>query len=349
MKKLQVNTNPPIRAYLSYAHILSSIHIDGTTNDWFYSNFISLYSVDGTDDIWKVLQCLPDTYTLLHDQYIYRVFHINQEIVDFDEDIINNLKRWIDKEYYVIYYLDEFHLQGARAFKKAHQPHAQLFYGYNDEKKEFHILNFAENNNYEPITISYDDVMTALITEEMIQEYDWTVLKYQNPRLLKKNDNTEDCFDISIILDQLRDYLNSTSSYMNYLSNCDLNWLANRNKILWGVDVYDNLISYKLKSKEKTEYEPFHLLWEHKQVMVSRFEYLEKKLGIEVPDRIFKSLKELVNKAQNIRFSIMKDNMRKTNCEENKIISLLEEIKQLEIVTLGDAINFLESELKLTQ
>lgn len=340
-KKLPINLNPPIKAYLSYAHILSMILPHEENEDWFYSSFIQLYSQQDTTNSWVALQFTPDTHDLLHDQYLYQVFSLNPQIIDLGKDIIiDSLIKWISNDYYIMYYLDEYYLPGTVYFQKEHIAHAQFFYGYNQENKTFSILNFSQDNNYESIDISYDDLINSLLTDEIIKKYNWIDLIYHNPKLIRKSDHVRKDFDLSIIIEQLSDYTTSKKAYSSYLHNSHINECKN---IAWGIDVYDNLIKYINKTNFNSEYMPFHLLWEHKVIMLERFNFLIKKYNVNIPDSLITNQKQIIALTNQLRFlSLSLEYSKKNNIETfDKMINLLSEIKTKEFQNLTAVIKCL--------
>lgn len=340
-KQLPVNLNPPIKAYLSYAHILSMILPHEENEDWLYSNFIHLYSQKNTSNSWLVLQFTPDTHDLLHDQYLYQLFSLNQQIIDLDKDIIiDSLIKWISNDYYIMFYLDEYYLPGTKYYQKEHIAHTQFFYGFNKENRTFSILNFSQDNNYESIDISYDDLLKSLLTDEIIKKYNWVDLIYHNPRLLKKLYITRKDFDLDIIINQLKDYTASKKIYSSYLHNSHINECRN---IAWGIDVYDNLKKYINDAKFKSDYMPFHLLWEHKVLMLERFSFLKKKFDISIPDNLIVNQKKIITLTNQLRFLSLSIEYSNRNDKETftKMINLLSEIKGKELENLTAVINFL--------
>lgn len=345
-KILPINLNPPIKAYLSYAHILSMLLTDKENEEWFYTNFIQLYSQKNTSNSWTALQFTPDTHALLHDQYLYQVFSLNSQIIELKQDMmIDSLKKWISNDYYIMYYLDEFYLPGTKYFQKEHIAHAQFLYGFDDNKKTFSILNFTPEMNYESIEITYNDLTNSLLTDEMIEEYNWTDLKYHNPKLIRKSNHVRKDFDLNVSLEQLKDYLNSKGSYTIYQHNSHINECKN---VVWGIGVYENLIEYINTTQLKSEYMPFHMLWEHKAIMLERFEFLNSKYNIEIPKEILVMQKETISFTNQLRFLSLSLEYSNNNDSQifQKMTDLLLKIKDIEIKTLTDLIKYLEISLK---
>lgn len=341
-KMLPIRKNPPIKAYLNYAHLLSIILTEDDADEWFFSNFIQLYSHRNSVVSWSIVQLLPDNYYLLHDQYLYNVHHLNSEIVGLDkEQIVDLLIKWIDNGYYIIYYLDEYYLPGTQLYQKVHFPHAQLLYGYDKTKEIFNTLNYTETREYTSIDISFKDVENSLITEELYREVDWSsFLRHDNPRLIKRtNKTTEEISTVKDIIEQLKDYLNSYGSYIHAQHNHEI---AGLKDLVWGISIYDNFCNYLHKTGDNRSFEPFQLLLEHKQVMVMRFEFLEKKYNIKIPQTICDGLEEVEQLAQKLRNLSVKYIFKKEEKLKNRMIELLMLIKVREKAVLAEALAHLE-------
>lgn len=341
-KTLPVNLDPPIKAYLSYAHILSMLLVDNESDDWIYSNFIQLYSQKDTSSSWTVLQFMPDTHNLVHDQYLYKSFSLNPEIEDLGKEvIIDKLRRWIDKEYYIIFSLDEYYLPGTKLCGVEHIPHAQFIYGYNDEKQTFSILNYDPEANYASIEISYENLLQSLVTEEMITEWKWPDLVWHNPKLLKKCNYVRKDFDLSFITAQFKEYRRGYGSHIYPLTS---SFLREGEDKVWGIDIYDNLISYLDKTLLSTEYMPYHLLWEHKTMMLRRLEYIEKRYEVEIPRIVRELWDEVEGTANTVRFLALSLEYEESQDSESidQIREALVTCKEQEIKALDATIPLLE-------
>lgn len=348
-KKLDIKTDPPIKSYLHYSQSLSIILADDKTNEWFYSNFIQLYSKKGASQEWDLLQILPDSFDLLHDQYFHQVSHLNNEIINIDKDnIIELVKKWINNSYYVLMYVDEYFLPGTQIYKRGHYPHAQLVYGYNDEEKKLYIMNFNDKVEYGSIEVDYEHFIESMLTDDLIDKFGWSHLKYQNPRLIKTTENNiKSEFCINILINQLQDYIDGKVPYSKFLYNRDINYIENS---VWGIDIYKNLISYLECTPENTSllprslFIPFNLLWEHKDVMINRLEFLKLKYNLTIPDYLISKFKKISKLCHRLRIFARKLDLNNDfNCKP-EMIKIVEEIKSIEFQSIEELIEIIKNQ-----
>lgn len=80
------------------------------------------------------------------------------------ENVIDNIKTSLCKDKPVILWVDCYYESLRKdMYLKHHWGHTLLFYGFDDEKKEFNIIEhkMMENLSYKKMTISYDDVVKS--------------------------------------------------------------------------------------------------------------------------------------------------------------------------------------------
>lgn len=323
---LKVDLNPPVKAYLSYAHILSMVLAEKDSQDWYYASFIQLYSWKDTDSSWLSLQFVPDTHGLLHDQYLYKIFSLNSEIYDLNEEsVIPSLKRWISQGYYIVYSLDEYYLPGTCYYEKEHIPHAQFLYGYDEEG--FHLLNYDEEHNYVSVHVKNEDIIKAMLTNEMVEQWGWEDLRCHNPKLLKRSEKINREFELDIIKDQLTEYKESKGSPWLHMHNSHIHSCPD---VAWGLDIYESLMTYMEKAGAKTEYMPFHLLWEHKVIMGERLNYLESRYGVSISQEVKDLWMQVEETANSLRFMALSLEYDPSEETLKEMAPLLTEMKQSE-------------------
>lgn len=339
MTELKINPRPPVKAYLSYAQILSGILTDKDAENWFYTSFIQLYSEKFTTDSWRLLHFIPDSYYLLHDQYLYQVFHQNQELINLNRDNVTDLLcHWIEKGYYVNFYLNEYYLPGTQFYNKIHLPHSQFFYGFSREKSLFKILNYDERGEFTSLEIPFSAVKESFLSESELKKAGWASLTYQNPRLIKKtNPMAKYRLSLSLVIQQLKEYLQSTGPGLHSLQNNEIHMME---EVAWGIGIYENLILY-LEKAQGTEFYPFHLLWEHKQIMEKRLMFLEKEFSFSAPVEVKDNLNKITRWCDQIRKGVMSLSFSLSPSLKNKIIKKITSVREKETEVLTALTEFL--------
>ncbi|URZ07046.1 SDR family NAD(P)-dependent oxidoreductase [Clostridium felsineum] len=171
------------------------------------------------------------------------------------ENIIETTKNSIDKDNFVIVWIDVYYeVQRKEVYNKIHMPHTLLIYGYNDADKVFHIIEHKHKDSlsYRETIISYEDLINCYngylknLQQEVNKEsyYEFNIIN-------KNNKEKENC---SLVYS--RNYLNSLKiiekgldkfdCYIQYLKTIIINenkLKENTEKIL---KEFNDIINYKL-------------------------------------------------------------------------------------------------------
>ncbi len=119
------------------------------------------------------------------------------------------------------------------------------------------------------------------------------------------------------------------------------------NKGICGISVYDQLIRYyqdilQNDSNVICDIKHFHLLYEHKKVMVSRLEYLMENNYIDTKNDLINEFRNLEYEALNKRNIIMKYNATRSKAQINTVIDSLHKMCNSEKKAIEDLLNALK-------
>ncbi|MEK5034056.1 hypothetical protein MKY96_21575 [Paenibacillus sp. FSL R7-0302] len=293
-KKLLEVHKPLLSTSNVYGTLLSIISDDERIRPWIYSNFIQIrYVID-----WDVY--FFDNHDFLIDICPY----INKSTLDrslitqwtsFKDFIIHA----IDNDFYVWCHLDRFYIPGYDEYLKQSNFHETLIYGYDINENTVYFSDNMADGAFKNSTCSFEIIEAA--NKEVYRERNFI----SRVILLKKNNKTDNyTINREYIIDGLQRLLFSKRSF-------DL--INNEVLCIYGLDVYHHLSSRITNRKEdlpKLDIRVFHLLWEHKKLMVMRLEYLNQISCLVNAQDLVKESKALDVKSYITRNMVLKYNMK---------------------------------------
>lgn len=324
---------PEINVYNKYANILSLISCDDNHYIWLCNNFIQLYLPQYFD------------YGVLMDFYMQRVFDecpfieynhytidevkgIQPNIIDFIIDNINYnrcLYFDIDKQF-----IPEYDSTGI---------HNIFIYGYDEERK---ILNVADNifdGKYTCFEVGFDNLSNAFnnVKVNRVKDLNYT----DRIDVFSRIENNSYSIDIPKIKLTIMQYLSGEFEKEEYTDPDP------RSKITWEFGykhyaIIDMYIDYIMVNKnDYIDVRPFHLIYEHKKMMVMRMQYLTNNNII--CDNIDLGNKALLLEQQcvKLRNIVIKFNVSCNYSLMDKIRKLLKDIKCQELTLLNELLKLL--------
>lgn len=253
---------------------------DSAYLNWKYSNFIQIFSDLGNPNL-KI-----EYYSSLKKNwkcYINNYF-LNFRLTKFQELSTWNISRLdfvrnsINLGKYVEIWLNYYFLKFRPEYMSRDDFHEYLVYGYSDSKKELYILGYNVNGSLLEDVISYDDFMNnrnICPSEDYLVEYE------------KELDGNTYELDIEAICEMIGQYLNSTNStiYTNHFFP--------KKNFLFGISVYDGLMTDGGMKSLLYDRRIAFLIYEHKKCMKERLAFLRSR-GIVLKDELFEQCDKLV-------------------------------------------------------
>lgn len=339
-KALPVFFPPLIHTYLNYSHQLAVILAYPETYDWFFSNYIQICS-SFLENNYMVIHFLPTDREAVENQLYLDISHLNEDCITIKNNIVETVKRWLDKDYYVGICLLESEIPGTILHKIGyHHPHTQFIYGYDGNKKHFNTINFDSEHNFSTLNISFDTLRKAYSSATKRQlfagEYrDWKNVRYPI-KLFKFMGNFNYHFDIHDIYLQLREYcagITPDLKYRSWIVSEDYNYMKDKDT-RWGSRVNENLSQYFAGIVEhrrsqpagnpidrlNSEYIPFHGFWEHKKIMTARLVYLQNKGWLDPTKKLPEQYYQVEHKANILRILVLKWLMKVNDSSDPEVI-----------------------------
>lgn len=196
-------------------------------------------------------------------------------------------------------HLDRFYIPGYDEYLKQSNFHETLIYGYDINENTVYFSDNMADGAFKNSTCSFEIIEAA--NKEVYRERNFI----SRVILLKKNNKTDNyTINREYIIDGLQRLLFSKRSF-------DL--INNEVLCIYGLDVYHHLSSRITNRKEdlpKLDIRVFHLLWEHKKLMVMRLEYLNQISCLVNAQDLVKESKALDVKSYITRNMVLKYNMK---------------------------------------
>lgn len=332
-KRLRIS-EPMLHSYT----VLGAIFSIAESKDmpYFYNEFVQLkyhedwgmYIFDAHQDLLEMCPFLGTEHYTFNDDVGY-------------EEIINQIVKFLERDYYVYIFLDWHYLIP----KEIHYnfAHTALISGYDIEKGVFWVSDNLDNGRFVTIEVEMKVVAKAFKSawsasvgnaydndgsSHFSYLKDVTVFRYRNEVQIN--------FDKSILVSEIKSYLYSLDNNLLHPSNTELCGMNSYSVLMKS---FDDSEDYKVSRKD------YHMLYEHKLLMYKRIEFLYKNNYII--DNCM-----LVEQAQKIKegFMIARNlSMKKTmvdegrRCDiENKTKMLIQELIELERNMLEELILALE-------
>lgn len=280
MEKVLTRVNPVLKCYPNYAHIFSIVGAY-TENylPWVYNHFMQLFVPNCYEAGIRIDYVTPH---MLKSFPWIDVNHIERKIVsDKWENIIEFIKDYIDKQYYIYALFDVSQIDLYQFSKfRTHDP---LIYGYNDDKRLIYFADNFKDGKYSNGCADYSEIINATNTlTNRIDITDWldgfNCIKYKekydfgNCRFsYQYNFN----FNKELYLNLLTDYVEQKNSYRRWCAPQNLVEIEDSN--IWGTGIYAFLqkyLEYVINNEQELDQRGFYVFMEHKVLLKNSVEYL---------------------------------------------------------------------------
>ena len=347
-KVLPIVLPPPIYYSLFAADKLSMIMLNENAKNWLYNNFIQLvFYAQNLEkmrydshyvSIWPV-----DTMKMDYSgaNKFLREYHINDKMYNLTrENLIDNIKNWIDCGFYIIGYVDVTKLHGTRYYGFPAYSHSAMLIGYND--KELYQVDFSPRGNIDILRITYEDYIEAVFSEELqviFKEKKHMDFKFSFSLFELKDAFRSECkLDLNVMKFWTKSFVDG--------DDCGIttDFFMRRDELITGINVYDNmlkLVDIMVDNNNDIDYKMFHAVYEHKLIMKDRVSYL-------LAQDYLNHNQELLNIAQkNLEITqILRNYVLKYNFTHNKkIIDKISQNMQLLKLQEYDFMNAFYNEL----
>lgn len=269
-KKILPMNYPLITSYPNHANLLSILSGNEENLSWFYNFYLQLSFRQGRDallDFYIANNGIPilKYCPLITYHGLSREFAADKwcSIIDFIMDSIHS-------GYYVHLVVDRFFIPAYEMYGKIHSDHGILVFGYDTSEKIVYIADFFKGYKYGYTTAAFSAFEDAYHAGDRI---DWLC----GIVLLKENKyNVRRAFDIGILKELLGDYLNSDNSYNRSIL---IKQQFHTDEFVYGLQIYEAMekqIKSVFAGAANFDIKPYHVLWDHKKLILSIIKYLYK-------------------------------------------------------------------------
>lgn len=335
MQKTLPITTPPVIGYLHHAYPLSILANWDAYLPWFYCNYIQLFCPRNLQSVGQN-RTMKFNFYRRPDQRISFSPYLDVQLLDRElifrshEDIVPFLTNCLDKDIYVQPTVDEIFLPDSPSYQTRHFIHETLIYGYDQINQNFTGIGYKKNGDYGSYCISFAELKQAILQTNLKGHYDTHGL-----RLFKYAPEGKYDFDLQLVTEQIDAYLKSHNTSQQF------RMISNPVDGAYGLDTYECLRDYIkgfLSHPSFFDIRPIHILWEHKQCMLARLNFMETKGYLDPKDTFSTSYQRLAQKTGMMRMMMLK--FQKTRSTEliQRICSGLDQLKEEERVLLQNVL-----------
>ena len=315
---------PPITCYPYQANLLSVILNTKKAIPWYFNNFIQLEGPKKNENSMRI-----DFYSSLLWKTCPWLYYqrISRELVDIGwNSIVNFIIDSINQGYYIYFTVNTYFISIYPDYQKKHRIHDIFVYGYNNTENILFVADNFKNGIYSYEGITYNELKEGFNNITLTKGYgnfeneiDWIA----GIELISFREKYGYDFDINLIISDLTDYISSKNSHKKYWPRSDSYWKQN---CTYGIKIYDLLIDYiKELIDDNKEYDlrPFHVLYEHKSVMLSRIKYMGNNNFLNNYLVLYNKYVEIKNNCLVIRNFMIKSTISNNNKKILKKVKLL--------------------------
>ncbi|MCL2125880.1 MAG: hypothetical protein FWH33_07845 [Oscillospiraceae bacterium] len=355
---------PPITTFTGYAATLAILLEHKESYDWIYANYLQIYVVEilnridnrdksaferqlsipytacffGDLDNRRLANLVDDWFFLQRGNCLYlESFEMASEMIDLYEDSFTSyIKKMINLSMYVFTYLDVSKISTyGRDTPFSHQV---LIFGYNDEKREIHYADFINNpiGKYTFSVCSYEEIDSAYTSVKTL-----FVPGVKSAAAIRYNEYPGN-YDYKYIRETVREYIYPDlikAERFNEFTKSIYSWANWETRVHIGIGVYDYLsefIAVELDAgEEKIDHRLYHAMYDHKEMMVQRLNYLLAKGSLDHTKLPQINAYSIVrDNLLIIRNQILKFNATGNSKVKDRVTMLLMETKEIETALL---------------
>ena len=355
MKKILPMTYPPITSFQGYANQLAILSSYPEAQDWIYEHYIELMcNIEryGNKKKYTYKNCffsdiesnLKAPY-ISHCKAIFPYTHGNLLLynsfpillmLENKLSIIQQIKNILDSNRYIYLKIVTNYINAYKIKNRVWKHHTFL-YGYDDAFQTIYFADFVQGK-YTFAKCTYDELERAILSN--VDDYRQINHEIQMVRFMDYECRYN--LDMNEIRRKIKNYLypekyNRIDTDKFIEKNVENEWVFR--KVYQGIDIYDCLIGRTLNwihsDSKWSDFKLHHCLYDHKELMLKRFEYLYKKNLLKNSKRTYSDKYKIIrDNSLEIRDKILKSNIANNKKELLKIPEKLKEMKMLEKVLL---------------
>lgn len=311
-----INTFPNLNAPLAIALTHEEAY------EWFYNKFVVLHGMI-SDTIFYHGNFIDGSRGGGLCPFVNRNVFTHQYIDQNFESFIDFVIRCINSGYYVYVFLDRYYNEKSEDYQKRHYLHQLFICGYDTEKEVVIGADFF-HDKYSWEEVSFEGVIKGYLNYTEVDpgpgvHHDIVTLTYRSFQWK---------FDLEMLCISIEDCLkgiDSTNALGYAFTQEELR------SFRYGIGYYD--ILSELIEQELWDRRAFHVLYEHKKMMLMRLEYLEKKYNY-YNEEILEEFTKMKDKAWKLRNLIIKLEIFNQKGANGEIQGYINEMRESEWQTM---------------
>ncbi|GIQ67355.1 hypothetical protein DUZ99_02500 [Xylanibacillus composti] len=326
-RKILPTAAPPIISYLHHAYTLAITRAYPQSISHFYNNYISLRCYQ------EIAQYRNYDYFNFYNFHYYPGLvreQISRDLLSdyLNEHIVDFLIRAVDKNFYVLLYVDQYYISASRHYQTTHFTHDVFVHGYDNDERQLYLKGYLKNGSFSDYQVSYEDFTAAYANGN---DYFWWQV-YIN---LFQFDDGDYPFNVGYLKKQISDYLQAKNPQDDVLQFINPSGRFQQ-PTNFGVATYDSLQEYFQLMRDGeigNDIRPLQVVWEHKKIMLDRLAYLHEQGYL--PDlSLHNQYEEVKQKTEMARSLFLKYERRQDKSLIDMMAQFMDEVRQSEIAVL---------------
>jgi len=262
-RELPIVLQKEINSFTFIAFPVCIILTQENLHPWYYENFIGIFLTDENDLMYKDCD---------FDFGYYKTFEVSRirfSMVNESDDIINMIIKQLELGFYSSIMMNEFFLPESPAYNVEYFLHDSLIYGFNRKAEYFQALRFDRKGIFNKVKYKFTDLQAAFRGVLSLLPTHYTAITFFTPKRYEK----EYHFSKKRFVQKITEYLESESfRHSQYVIN------PLRKQTHFGLNACVQFIMNIENEKhiDFLAYRSIHLLYEHKNGIFNRLNYISK-------------------------------------------------------------------------
>ncbi|GKU76566.1 BtrH N-terminal domain-containing protein [Paenibacillus sp. L3-i20] len=337
---------PQVYGFLGHAYVLGILQPYEYAQPWIHTSYIQLFlSKHYLNDFQEYrLDFYPDLMIAYGNMPWLRYRQFDKAMIkQLNIDIHHYLIMQLERKYYVVTYVDEYYIHNTICYQQNHYVHDIFIYGYDLDRQVYHVALFDKNRQFSMQEISFEQFYQAYSSEiaqshklisscSRVEPVDYNETKYGSGAGKFE-------FDLKLIIEVLQDYLEGRNTTER------LKLQQHPMEGYFGVEIYAKLhdfVTRIMDGVQNFDVRPFHILWEHKKMMVARIQYLQQLGHLSKETTLLAEFTQLEKKAYTQRNIMLKSYMSDNRTVLQSLPNLMQEMQNDEQIAIQKLIEELQ-------
>lgn len=327
---LPMKIDPVVRCYHNLAFPLCFIQgnaekLEKDITPWLIGKYLNcMFDEKVYDNKYEI--CMNDWWG--HEEHVIFHQHIcmfKHIYINLKIDILQFVKKIIDQECYISGSYNEKYIPGKEAYRIKDYNHDYLVYGYNDEKQVLYSVGYLANRKFVAFEIPYQNFIDSLFCNST-EKLEFNIWNYNSEFQFKA--------DYERIKRGLNDYITSSNSYGTHDGRS------------YGINANKKLIEFiyaraSRPGRNLIDDRYTRAFFEQKTIQNICVQHLCNEKIISLCDKDLKLMHEIYLKANSIYLLVIKYNMSKDKSLLENIVSVYEEIAEIEQLIIPKVLSML--------